>query len=177
MTAPYTEQRADAALSAEILAHLDTQLVSAHRLEQIVLEQAGAIRKRAVPEVVRLAGLLQAEVHHRQLIELERERLAQRAAQTLGVPADQVTIAMLADVMDGASAEIARARATELRSLLEQIQREHATNRALMRQELAFLDHLLRLAGAPGSYDATGEPVSARRHAPLMRRPVFELEV
>jgi hypothetical protein len=31
---------------------------------------------------------------------------------------------------------------------LSEIQREHVVNRALMRQELAFLEHLVRLVGA-----------------------------
>ena len=38
--------------------------------------------------------------------------------------------------------------AAELRGLLAEIQREHHVNRALMRQELAFLDHLVRTFAA-----------------------------
>ena len=53
-------------------------------------------------------------------------------------------------------------RSAELRGLLGQIAREHGINRALMRQELAFLAHLTRLIGhepepgyrPPGSGDA-----------------------
>jgi hypothetical protein len=41
----------------------------------------------------------------------------------------------------------ARQRSAELRGLLAEIAREHGINRALMRQELAFLDHLVRLIG------------------------------
>ena len=50
--------------------------------------------------------------------------------------------------MDPADAQLARERSAELRGLLDEIQREHLVNRALMRQELAFLDHLVRLVGA-----------------------------
>ena len=50
--------------------------------------------------------------------------------------------------MAPAEAELARARSAELRGLLAEIAREHGVNRALMRQELAFLDHLTRLIGA-----------------------------
>ena len=60
--------------------------------------------------------------------------------------------------------------------MLEEIQREHTTNRALMQQELAFLDHLLRLAGSAGGYDSAGEQTTSRRRGPLMHRPVFDLE-
>ena len=38
-------------------------------------------------------------------------------------------------------------RSAELRGLLAEIAREHGINRALMRQELAFLAHLTRLVG------------------------------
>lgn len=177
MNAPPSTERSEAAPVAEILDHLEVQLASARRLLAIVLEQAVAIRRRAVPEVVRLAGVLQAEVHRRQLIELERTRLTRSAATLLGVNPDRVTLSMLAGVVDDESARRARERATELRALLARIQHEHDTNRALMRQELAFLDHLLRLAGGGGFYDAGGELVSAHSATPLARRPVFELEV
>jgi hypothetical protein len=42
---------------------------------------------------------------------------------------------------------MARERSAELRGLLAEIAREHGINRALMRQELAFLSHLTRLVG------------------------------
>ena len=35
-----------------------------------------------------------------------------------------------------------------MRGLLAEVVREHAINRVLMRQELAFLDHLMRELGA-----------------------------
>jgi flagellar biosynthesis/type III secretory pathway chaperone len=89
-----------------------------------------------------------------------------------------VTLALLERLMDADSAAGARARSAELRGLLEQVQREHYVNRALMTQELAFLDHLLRLAGQGGDtvYDATGERPAARRPAMATHR-VFDLEV
>jgi hypothetical protein len=64
--------------------------------------------------------------------------------------------------MDDSSAERARALSSELRGLLEVIQREHYCNRALMSQELAFLDHLLQLAGLGGQtgYGAGGDRVA-----------------
>ena len=56
---------------------------------------------------------------------------------------------------------------TSLRGLLAEIAREHGINRALMRQELSFLDHLVRLIGhepEPGySPDGGGEPAVAPR--------------
>lgn len=163
----------DMVLTRDVLAHLATQLDSAHRMLAVVLEQATAIRQRAVPQVVKLATALQTEMHRREVIEAERLQLLDRAGSQLRVSAGDVSIAMLADLMDEDSAEIARSRTAELRGLLLEIQREHTTNRALMQQELAFLDHLLRLAGNAGGYDSGGEQ---GRRKPLMHRPVFDLE-
>ncbi|MGA7704997.1 MAG: hypothetical protein WB998_08905, partial [Solirubrobacteraceae bacterium] len=52
----------DAALGAEVLAHLDAQVDSARRLLEVVLEQGAAIRERDVHTVVRLAGILRGEM-------------------------------------------------------------------------------------------------------------------
>ena len=170
------DPRIDSVLTGDILAHLDTQIASARRMLAIVLEQATAIRQRAVPNIVRLAGALQAEMHRREVIELERVQLMDRAGLKLAVPPADVSINLLTTMMDEESAQLARGRSAELRGMLSEIQREHTTNRALMQQELAFLDHLLRLAGSPGGYGSAGQRVSARKRAPLMRKPVFELE-
>ena len=149
----------DAILATEVISHLDAQLVAARRLLQVVLEQGAAIRNRDVRGVVQLTGVLQAELHRRQLLENERLMLLQQAGARLGVPGGSVTLALLETLMDPQSALVAGARSSELRGLLETVQREHHVNRALMSQELAFLDHLLKLAGVAGhaSYDATGD--------------------
>ena len=62
--------------------------------------------------------------------------------------APHVTIESLADLLAPAQASAALARSAELRGLLAEVVREHAINRVLMRQELAFLDHLMRQLGA-----------------------------
>jgi hypothetical protein len=176
MTAISQEHQVDAVLTRDLLAHLGTQLESARRMLAIVLEQATAIRQRAVPQVVRLATSLQTEMHRREVIEGERLQLLERAGTHLGVSPGDVSIAMLANLMDQESAAVARNRTAELRGMLLEIQREHTTNRALMQQELAFLDHLLRLAGNAGGYDSGGDQAKVRRRRPLMHRPVFDLE-
>jgi flagellar biosynthesis/type III secretory pathway chaperone len=170
------DRHVDPLLTRDVLVHLSAQLDSARRMLAIVLEQATAIRQRAIPQVVRLASALQAEMHRREVIEVERAKLLDRASVKLGISSGDVSIRMLTEFMDEDSAEVARNRTTELRTMLEEIQREHTTNRALMQQELAFLDHLLRLAGSAGGYDSAGEQTTARRRGPLMHRPVFDME-
>jgi flagellar biosynthesis/type III secretory pathway chaperone len=166
----------DRTLTADLLAHLATQIESAQRMLAVVREQGAAIRERNVPEVVQLATALQTEMHRRELLEADRGRLLLRAAPRLGVDPADITMKTLAEWMDPEPAGLALARTQELRSILEIIQREHNTNRALMQQELAFLDHLLRLAGSAGGYGTDGNQSTVRRRAPLLQRPVFDLE-
>jgi hypothetical protein len=80
-------------------------------------------------------------------LEEQRTDLLVRAGLALGVPAPQVTLEAMTTLMPPSEATQARQRSAELRGLLAEIAREHGINRALMRQELAFLDHLVRLIG------------------------------
>jgi hypothetical protein len=154
-------QAGDEILADAVLVHLDEQLVAARRLLQVVLDQGVAIRRREVRGVVELTGALQAELQSRRVLEGERAALLQRAGVRLGVPSGSVTLELLESLMDEKTAERARALSAELRGLLELVQREHYCNRALMSQELAFLDHLLGLAGIGGDsrYGAGGDRV------------------
>jgi hypothetical protein len=145
-------------LTGEVLAHLDAQVASA----EVVLQQGAAIRARDVHAVVRFAGLLHGEMSRREAIESERSRLLAHSGELLGIAPEAVTLTRLATLMDPARAQLASARSARLRGLLHELQREHACNRALMRLELSFLDHLmtsLALDGAHG-YDPQGSTSS-----------------
>ena len=176
--APAAEQF-DAALTTDVIAHLEAQLVSARRLLQIVLEQGASIRARDVSQVVSLTGMLQAELQRRSLMERDRAILLDRAGAHLGVSPTAVSMSLLDAVMDPGRAPLAHARSAELRGILEQVQREHHVNRALMNQELSFLDHLLRLTDADRhlGYDSAGD--HHRMTAPRLssRHRVLDLEV
>jgi FlgN protein len=178
MSGVVVRAESDALLAVEVIAHLDAQLVAARRLLHVVLEQGAAIRNRDVRNVVQLTGVLQVELQHRRLLENERLVLLQRAGARLGVPAGSVTLALLETLMDPESALAAGARSSELRGLLETVQREHHVNRALMSQELAFLDHLLKLAGIAGdeSYNAGGDRLATTAAQQTGRR-ALDLEV
>ena len=151
-------------LEAELLAHLDAQLASARRLLGLVLEQGKAIRARDVDGVLGKLAEVQTEMGRRGGLEQDRAGLLQRAGASLGVPATEVTLERLCLLVTPGAAEAARLRSRELRGLLAEIAREHGINRALMRQELAFLSHLTRLIGRdtePG-YQASGSTGPAR---------------
>jgi hypothetical protein len=135
------------AIEAELLVHLDAQIASAQRLLGLVLEQGKAVRARDVEAVLARLADVQTEMGLRGALEQDRAALLQRAGAALGVPATQVTLERLCALVSPGAAEAARHRSAELRGLLAEIAREHGINRALMRQELAFLAHLTRLVG------------------------------
>jgi hypothetical protein len=169
----------DALLTDDVIIHFGTQLTSARRILQIVLEQGAAIRTRQVQIVVSLTGLLQAELQRRATIESQRVRLLERAGVMLGVAPSAVSIALLITVLDPEGVQEASLLAAELRGLLEEVQREHHVNRVLMNQELAFLDHLLRLSDSDRQlgYDAAGDHSRLSGRHLKGRHHVLDMEV
>ncbi|HEX3834909.1 MAG TPA: flagellar export chaperone FlgN [Solirubrobacteraceae bacterium] len=169
----------DDVLGNDVLGHLEAQLVSARRLLHVVLEQGAAIRVRDVQNVVLLTGLLQAELQRRAVIERERTRLLERAGLRLGVNPGAVTLTLMEQLMSPRVAQTARSASAELRGLLAEVQREHHVNRALMNQELAFLDHLLRLVDSDRQlgYDSAGDRSRATAPRLASRHRVLDLEV
>jgi len=135
-------------LGNDVVAHLDAQIASARRLLSAVLRQGQAIRAREVDEVMARLADIQAEMGRRAALEGARTTILTTAGAALGIPPHTVTIESLADLLAPADASAALARSAELRGLLAEVVREHAINRVLMRQELAFLDHLMRELGA-----------------------------
>ena len=159
-------------LEAELLAHLDAQLASARRLLDLVLRQGQAIRRQDVESVVARIAEIQGEMERRGGLEGDRTRLLEQAGRALGLPGHAVTLDALGSLMGPAEAQGVRERSAELRGLLGEIQREHGTNRSLMRQELSFLDHLTRLlgGGADTGYRPPSEAGPATPPAPSVPR-------
>jgi hypothetical protein len=168
----------DPQIAAEVLSHLEAQLVSARLLLSIVLEQGKAIRARDVHEVVLHAGRMQAELERRRGLDATRTQLLARAGARLRLASGAVTLEALSALMGEAEATTARARSGELRGLLGEIEREHLVNRALMTHELAFLDHLLRLVDMDGSgaYGYSAMSPASRSAATVGARRVLDMQ-
>ena len=137
----------DQILPAAVTRHLDLQIASAGRLLDLVLRQGAAIRARDVEAVLARLADIQVEMAARESLERERTELIRRAAVRLEVEPVAVSLPALASLAGPAEQERLLTRSAELRGLLAEIAREHGINRALMRQELTFLDHLLRVSG------------------------------
>jgi hypothetical protein len=169
-----------ATLGPEVVAHLDAQIESARRLLDIVLRQGAAIRRQDVDEVLARMTDLQGEMEHRGGLELQRTELLTYAGAQLGVAGHAITLDAMTTLMGPHEAAAARQRSAELRGLLAEIGREHTINRALMRQELAFLDHLMRLMS--GSADLGYRPPverpgeGMRVSAPVSGHRLLDLE-
>ena len=163
------------ALEAELLVHLDAQISSARRLLGYVLEQGKAIRARDVDAVIARLTDIQTEMGRRGSLEQDRAGLLQRAGAALGVQVAAVTLEHLCALVSPAAAQAARDRSAELRGLLAEIAREHGINRALMRQELAFLAHLTRLIGHEPEAGYANPGTAQQPSAPPLHR-VLDLQ-
>jgi hypothetical protein len=150
---------------SRLLAHLQRQLESSRRLLEIVLIQSAAIRRRDVAAVLASLSDVQAELGFRARLESEREALLQAAGAERGIPSQSINLEMLLVGVPGPEAAEARARSAELVGLVSEIARTHEQNRMLLRQELTFLDYLMRvLSGAPqAGYSASGWTAPAQR--------------
>ncbi|MDO9353264.1 MAG: flagellar export chaperone FlgN [Solirubrobacteraceae bacterium] len=160
-------------LGAALLKHLDDQLRSADRMLDLVLRQARAVRVRDIEVVLSLVGQIQAESDARARLEADRTTLLTQAGSLLGVHGSAITIDAFCSLLDPASAFEARERSERLRGVLREVRDEHLVTRALMRQELAFVDHLVRLMGAGddpnnGTY---APPTGPRSNAAPARQP------
>jgi hypothetical protein len=160
----------DTTLGPAVLGHLDAQLVSARRLLEAVLHQGRAIRAQDVEGVLARVGEIQGEMERRGRLEADRTRLLEQSGAALGLPGHAVTLEAMTSLMSPVDGAAANERSAELRGLLAEVAREHGVNRSLMRQELAFLDHLTRLMGAqpetgyrPPAEAAPAAPVTTLR--------------
>ena len=161
-------------LGDELVVHLDAQIASAQRLLDAVVRQGQAIRARQVEDVLGRLTDIQAEMGRRAALEAHRTAILTAAGNALGIPPHTVTLDALSELLAPAQATAAAERSAHLRGLLAETTREHAINRALMRQELAFLDHLMRELG--GELD-TGYAPPANGTRPARSAPFRTLDL
>ena len=133
-----------------LLEHLERQLQSARRLLQIVLAQGDAIRSQDVEGVLARLADVQTELANRTRLEAEREAILRDSAARMGLGVDDVELEHVIAGSADADQDRARAISAELKGVLGEAGRTHEQNQVLIRQELAFLGHLMRvMSGAP----------------------------
>lgn len=133
-----------------LIEHLDRQLASARRLLRIVLAQREAIRQQDVETVLLQLTEVQTEMGERSRLESERDAILDAAGRRLGLAPETIDLDTLLALVPAPEAFEAREKSAELRGLFSEIAIVHGQNRVLIRQELSFLDHLIRvLTGTP----------------------------
>ncbi|WP_210493834.1 hypothetical protein [Patulibacter sp. SYSU D01012] len=152
-------------LGRELLGHLDEQLRSIERLARAVEALGTAVRVRDAPSVLRHTGTIEAETTFRVALEERRTALLVRGGQLLGMEPWAVTVTDLCTLLSPEEAEAVTGRSVQLVGATEAVAREHEANRMLLYQELTFVEHLLRLGGAPPR-DVTYEPPPGVRPQP-----------
>jgi flagellar biosynthesis/type III secretory pathway chaperone len=152
-------------MMSELLEHLGRQIESSRRMLGVVLRQASAIRTRDVDTVLQTLAELQAEMLQRAKLEDEREGLLDRAADRLDRPVGLIDLDAMLTLEPRRDQDAARALSAELTGLLAEIQRVHDQNRVLIRQELSFLDHLMRMLSGT---IRTGYSPAGTTHAPQL---------
>lgn len=163
-------------LIRDTLSHLREQQRSAERMWTVVQAQRHAILSRDAKNVVETACQLQVEITRREVLEMERRGLLDRAGELLGTAPDAVTLAQTMALMDSDRARVARAHQRALVKLLRKVQRRHHANQTLMRQNLSFLSHLLGHTGTPVTYGSEGRLPSGFGRLRSGRRPSLDLE-
>jgi flagellar FlgN protein len=141
-----------------VVQHLERQLDSARRLLGIVLAQRDAIRAQDVEGVLARMAEVQAEVGARHRLELERDQIVRAAAMRAGLDPQDVDLDAVLLGCPGDEADRARMLSAELKGVLGEVAKAHEANRVLIRQELTFLSHLIRIvSGTPqAGYSQTG---------------------
>lgn len=155
----------------ELLTHLEAQVASAERLLATVSAQTEAIKRQDVQTLLARLGDIQAELTVRKRLELERDRLINAASVRLQVPREQIDLDAMLLGAPPETALRARALSTHLRAVLARVQQVHGSNRVLIRQELTFVDHLLReISGIPqAGYSPGGWTAPTTHHRPVVR--------
>jgi hypothetical protein len=135
---------------SRLIDHLRRQLESSRRLLEIVLLQRESIRKQDVESVLASLTDVQAEMSYRARLEAERDAILRDAAVSTGAAPETLDLDAVLVGVPAHEATQARALSAELRGLISEVGRIHDQNRLLLRQELTFLDHLMRvMSGTP----------------------------
>ena len=148
--------------------HLERQLGVLAAPAQIVLAQGEAIRAQDVEAVLARLGDVQAEmVEARPARARARRPAARRPPAQLGDAGRRPRRCESLVVLLPADERSARARCrAELQGLLSEIPHVHAQNRILIRQELAFLDHLMRVDLRRAAGRLLARPAGPPRRSP-----------
>ena len=144
-----------AELADLVLSNLDQQLSMHARLLELASAQAGAVAARDAGAVHEILQEVEHVLLDRSRIEMQRGQVLARTAAELGLPADQLTVSVLAGRLDADRAERLTTAASRLREMIAELAPLVQANRAVIEQELEVIDGVVRLAASSGEQQAT----------------------
>jgi hypothetical protein len=120
--------------------------------------QTSAIARRDIDAVSSLAISLETEVVTGRRLEQKRRGFAASLANALGVEEQDTTLGTLAAALPKTDARALLAAGETVIRAVERLARQSAANRVLLENELAVIDHVMRIAhhSEPVSYRGSG---------------------
>ena len=138
--------------------HMQQQVDSLRRMEQILDQQETAVRAGDTEAVLSTVSLIRDELMKRVELEQSRELIIEQWAKDLGCSTDEVTVSRLA-ASDSSRAPMLQSLSDQLHELAITVQAKQEYCRALLRSELQFVSHLVD-AMYPGRNSGTYKPGS-----------------
>ena len=156
-------------VTQEICLNLGEQERVWRRMLELSLAQLHALQQQDVHSVHALLQEIEVAMVDRSRTELRRSMLLAQAAKLLSIPVEELTRDHLLPHADEAIAqEIVRA-AEELRVLVVELDAVVARNAAMLEQELAIIDVLVRGATVDSSARTTYGKQGVQQEAPRLR--------
>ena len=151
-------------MTTALAARLAEQVEVQHRLLELADSQALALRDGDLEALRAIVAEQEASVLESGRLERERAEEARRLCGALGLAAD-ATIAELAAVLPNDEAAAVERESRALRLAVAELREASSRNRALIEQELALIDDVVRhvIVGEPTSYNGRELPVVPRR--------------
>jgi hypothetical protein len=156
-------------IAYEVCLNLGEQERVWRRLLDLSLAQLQALQQQDVHGVHALLQEIEVVMLDRSRTEVRRSMLLTQAGSMLGIPADEVTREHLLAHCDEAVAQELTRSAEELRALVVELDAVVARNAAMLEQELAIIDVLVRGATVDTSTKATYGKSGVENEAPRLR--------
>lgn len=153
----------------ELCLNLGEQARAWRHLLDLSHAQLHALQQQDVHSVHAILQEIEVAMLERSRTELRRSMLLTQAASMLGVPTDEVTRDVIVRHCDAPLGEALEQAAEELRSLVVELDAVVARNAAMLEQELAIIEVLVRGATVDTSARMTYGKHGMQQEAPRLR--------
>lgn len=156
-------------IAHELCLNVQEQVRVWRRLLDLSLAQLQALQQQDVHSVHAILQEIEIAMLERSRTEVRRGVLLEQAAASLGIPSAQVTRDVIAAQCDAPLGEALGRAAEELRALVVELDAVVARNAAMLEQELAIIEVLVRGATVDTSARTTYGKHGMQQEAPRLR--------